>query len=345
MLYFWRSHPGSVSLDIDSKTYAVEAGYNLVKDNLKKAGLNASVSSSRAFPTIYRIKYELTSLPLISIIIPNKDHYSDLKKCLDSIHTKTTYSNYEIIVVDNNSTDAQTLRYVTEMGKNGIIKLLHWNDTFNFAAINNYAVQNSNGEFVVLLNNDTEVISPEWLEEMLMYAQRKDVGAVGAKLYYTDNTIQHAGIILGFGKDRVAGHSHHMFSRASVGYMGKLCYAQNVSAVTAACMMIRTECYKEVDGMDEEFKISYNDVDLCMKIRQKGYLIVFTPYAELYHYESKSRGYEDTRGKIVRLELEALRFRTKWENEIEAGDPYYNPNLTLERSDYSMKNKMEICNG
>jgi len=337
VLYYWRSHPQSVSMDISSKEYAIKAGKNAVRDSILSCGYKVEIESSKAFPTIYRLKYELSENAKVSIIIPNKNHLEDLKKCIHSIMSRTTYSNYEIVIVDNGSTDEKLFDYYRSLKENAAINVYSLDIPFNYSKLNNFAVSKATGEYFVFLNNDTEVNTPEWLEEMLMYVQREDVAAAGAMLYYPDQTIQHAGVILGLGQDRIAGHPFHRYQRGHIGYMGRLCYAQDMSAVTAACMMVKASVYRELGGFDEDFQVAYNDVDLCMRIRQAGYLIVWTPYAELYHYESKSRGYEDSPEKRKRFEEEAQRFRNRWAKELAAGDPYYNPNLTLDRGDFSLK--------
>lgn len=215
--------------------------------------------------------------------------------------------------------------------------MITYKGVFNYSAVNNLGVSNARGEYVLLLNNDTQVITVNWMEELLMYAQREDVGAVGAKLYYGDKTIQHAGVVLGLGAHRTAGHSHYGQHRDNLGYMGRLCYAQNVSAVTGACLLVKKELFLEVGGLDEGFAVSLNDVDFCIKLRQKGYLNVFTPFAELYHFESRSRGLDDQGEKAERYNRESEKFREKWKEVLEAGDPYYNPNFSLDRSDFSLK--------
>jgi len=218
------------------------------------------------------------------------------------------------------------------------IKVCSLDIPFNYSKLYCFAAQQATGEYLILLNNDTKIITPEWMEEMLMYVQRNDVGAAGAKLYYGDDTIQHAGIIIGMGRDGVAGHAFNHQPRGAVGYMGRLCYAQNMSAVTAACMMVKASLYRELGGLDEDFAVAYNDVDFCMRIRKAGYKIVWTPYSELYHFESKSRGSDRTnKTKRKRLEAEAEKFRLRWKDELAAGDPYYNPNFSLERDDFSPK--------
>lgn len=340
VLYYWRSHPSSVAWDINSKLYAVDAGKRAVSDHIRRMGMSAKVESSIAFPTIYRIGYDLTAFPLVSIVIPNKDHYEDISRCVDSILGSSTYPNFEVVIIDNGSSDPNVLDYYKSLKEKETaakISVLSWPHNFNYAAINNFGVQFASGEQLVLLNSDTKIISPNWIEEMLMYAQRPDVGAVGAKLYYADDTIQHAGIILGLGSDRVAEHAFHKADKQNTGYMGRLYYAQNYSAVTGACVMIPRHVWEETGGLDEDFVVALHDVDLCMRIRKAGYLIVWTPYAELYHYESKSRGKEDTPEKQKRFAEEVKRFRARWEKELAAGDPYYNPNLTLNRDDFSPK--------
>ena len=292
ILYFWRCHKGSVASGIEAKTYAIKAGQKAVHDSVLRSGYDCEVTSTKICPTIYRIKYEIKIHPLVSIIIPNFDHKEDLQRCVESIIKKTTYDNYEIVIIENNSVEPSTFDYYNYLTENyNNIKVVEFKtNEFNYSKINNFGIKNSNGEYLILLNNDTTVITPEWIQEMLMYAQRKDVGAVGVKLYYPDDTIQHAGIILGLGQDRIAGHCFYRFNKNDIGYIGRLHYSQNLSAVTAACMMLSRKVFDEVKGFDEEFKVAYNDVDLCLKIRKLGYLIVFTPFAELYHYESKSRG-------------------------------------------------------
>lgn len=337
ILYFWRSHPNSVAENINSKTYAIDAGKRAVADHIKRQGMDAIVESSVAFPTIYRIRYQLMERPLISIVIPNRDHYEDISRCLESILNFSTYENFEVIVVDNGSVDPQVLRlYDSVTSQSTKVKVLHWDHPFNYSAINNYACRQANGKYLLLLNSDTQIITPDWMEEMLMYAQRHDVGVVGAKLYYADDTIQHAGVILGMGADRVAGHAFYHTDHDNVGYMGRLYYAQNYSAVTGACMMVSKELWDQLGGLDEELQVALNDVDFCMRARRAGYLVVWTPYAELYHFESKCRGAEDTPAKQARFQQEVSMFKNRWKEELEKGDPYYNPNFSLDRSDFSL---------
>ena len=337
ILYYWRSHPNSVAADIGAKTYAIDAAKRAVHDHMRDYyGIEVEVESTRAFPTIFQIKYPINGEPLISIVIPNKDHVEDLRRCITSIEKKSTWKNYEIVVVENNSVEQSIRDYYKELESDPKVKIVTYEGGFNYSKINNAGVKETKGEYLLFLNNDTEVISPDWMEQLLMYAQRKDVGAVGAKLYYADNTIQHAGVVIGLGAHRSAGHTHYKMPREHLGYMGRLCYAQDVTAVTGACLMVKKSIYEEVDGLDESFTISLNDVDLCLKIREKGYLNIFTPFAELYHYESKTRGMEEGE-KLRRYERECAHFRDKWKEQLDAGDPYYNPNFSLDYSDFTLR--------
>ncbi len=386
LMYYWRSHAGSVASGIEAKPYAVAAARGAVAQHLQKHGFeHFKIESTRAFETIFRIRYQILGNPKITIVIPNKDHVEQLRRCVDSILEKSTYDNYEILIVENNSVTPEIRRYYSELlgydydeakavrgggprtgpkdqpsprerreeredfreekgcdggilrGGDKKISVVIYQGDFNYSAVNNLAVSYAQGEYVLLLNNDTEVITVNWMEELLMYAQRRDVGAVGAKLYYADRTIQHAGVVIGLGAHRTAGHTHYRESRQNLGYMGRLCYAQNVTAVTGACLLVKKSLYLEAGGLDEGFAVSLNDVDFCLKLREKGYLNVFTPFAELYHYESLSRGADDTGDRAERYNRESERFREKWKKQLEAGDPYYNPNFSLDRSDFSLK--------
>ena len=337
ILYYWRSHKGSVASSIDAKTYAINAAKGAVADRLTRLGYkNFEIESTRAFATIFRIKYELTSHPLVSIIIPNKDHVDDLSRCVESIINLSTYDNYEIVIVENNSETAEIRTYYEEISRHPRVQVVEYKGDFNYSKINNFGVQYAKGEYLLLLNNDTEVITPDWMEELLMYAMRKDVGVVGAKLYYPDKTIQHAGIVIGLGAHRTAGHTHYRIPEANVGYMGRLCYAQDVTAVTGACMMVSKALYEELGGLDESFTVALNDVDFCLRVREKGLLNIFTPFAELYHYESKSRGSDKKDDRALRYQQESDRFRVKWADALAKGDPYYNPNFSLDHSDFTV---------
>ncbi len=338
LLYYWRSHKASVASDISAKLYCIESARGAIADHLRSCGMeHFEITSTRAFETIFRIQYQLTGYPKVSIVIANKDHAADLSRCVSSILDRSTYENYEIIVVENNSASEEIREYYEEIGKHPKVRIVAYEGGFNYSKINNFGASFAEGEFLLLLNNDTQVITVNWIEEMLMYGQRRDVGAVGAKLYYEDKTIQHAGIVLGLGAHRTAGHTHYRVNIENVGYMGRLCYAQDVSAVTGACLLVRKEWFDELGGLDESFAVALNDVDFCLRLREKGLLNVFTPFAELYHFESKSRGLDDSDERAERYNEESARFRQKWKAELEAGDPYYNPNFSLDRSDFSLR--------
>lgn len=338
LLYYWRSHAGSVASDISAKSYAIEAAKGAVAAHLTAQGFkNFEITSTKAFETIFQIKYEILGNPKVSIVIPNKDHLEDLTRCISSILERTTYDNYEIIVVENNSVSEEIFAYYKKIQENPAIRVITYEGDFNYARINNLGVSQATGEYVLLLNNDTSVITPDWIEELLMYAQRKDVGAVGAKLYYEDRTIQHAGVVLGLGAHRTAGHSHYRVDHRNLGYMGRLCYAQNVMAVTGACLMMRKSLYEELGGLDEKFAVALNDVDLCIRAWKAGRVNVFTPFAELYHYESASRGTDLAGANAERYEKESALFRERWKELLEQGDPYYNPNFSLDRSDFALR--------
>ncbi len=339
LLYYWRSHKASTASDISAKPYAIAAAKGAVADHLTRCGYkNFEIKSTRAFDTIFEIKYEILSEDKISILIPNKDHVDDLRRCIESIKERSTYENYEIVVIENNSREKATFDYYNTLQDQKKVTVVTYEGEFNYAKINNFGARRATGKYLLLLNNDTQVISMNWLEAMLMYAQRPDVGAVGAKLYYGDRTIQHAGVVIGLGAHRTAGHTHYKINYDNLGYMGKLCYAQNVSAVTGACLMVRKSIYDALGGLDEAFAVALNDVDFCLRIREKGYLNVFTPFAELYHFESASRGSDiANEQKAKRYEEESALFRERWKELLAKGDPYYNPNFSLDRSDYSLK--------
>ena len=338
VLYFWRSSSGSTATDANNKPYASASGIKAVSDSLCGCAYPAKVSLARGIPTIYRVSYKLPAeTPRVSIIVPNKNHEKDLRICIESILKKTTYPNYEIIIVENGSTESSVFRYYRKLKtENSNVRLIRWKGGFNWSAINNYAVKAASGEYLLFLNNDTEIITGDWIEEMLMHAQRPEIGVVGAMLYYPNDKIQHAGVILGL--CGVASHAFSGVDRESCGYGGKLCYAQDVSAVTGACMMMRRDIWQRVGGFDEKFPVNYNDVDFCLRVRREGFLVLWTPYAELYHFESKSRGRVDTLGKRVRLAAEIQRFCEIWKSEMGKGDPYYNPEFSLRHS-YRLRDK------
>lgn len=335
VLYHWRCHMDSTAADPSSKAYAYEAGRKAVREHYQRLGIDAKVEMTER-PGWYRSHVKVQGNPLISVIIPNKDHTDDLELCLFSMTRKSTYRNYEILIVENNSEKEETFEYYKKLpDRYPKARVLTWEKEFNYSAINNFAAKEAKGEYLLFLNNDVEILTPDWMEEMLQNCQQEDVAAVGAKLYYPDDTIQHAGVVLGFGG--IAGHIMCRASREDPGYFGRMISVQEISAVTAACMMVKKSDFDAVGGLDETFQVAFNDIDLCMKFRAAGKKIIFTPYAELYHYESKSRGLEDTPEKQFRFDKEVKRFQEKWAQQLEMGDPYYSPNLSVTEGDCSLR--------
>lgn len=334
ILYHWRVHKASTADNPASKMYAFDAGKRAIEEHLIRCRTKGTVQHTKDLG-FYRVKYEICGEPLVSIIIPNKDQSEALKKCLDSIREKTSYRNYEIIIIENNSEEPETFAFYKKIAGEKI-KVVTWEGEFNYSAINNFGVRHARGDYLLLLNNDVEIINGDWLTEMLSHCQRKEVGIVGAKLYYPDNTIQHAGIIIGIGG--VAGSVFVGLPRAFSGYLHKASIQLDLSAVTAACMLIKRSVFEQVGGLEEKLKVAFNDVDFCLRVREKGYLVVYDPYAELYHYESKTRGAEDTKEKIRRFQTEIEYMRSHWIGLLKKGDPYYNCNLSLTKWDYSLKN-------
>lgn len=334
ILYHWRVHKESTADNPMSKMYAYDAGKKAIEDHLIRCGAKAEVFHTKDLG-FYRVKYILQNSPLVSILIPNKDQADTLRQCVQSIIEKTEYPNYEIIVIENNSEEEKTFSYYNELEQNYGVKVVRWKGEFNYSAINNFGVSFAKGEYLLFLNNDIEVIDREWLGELLANCERKEVGIVGAKLYYPDDTVQHAGIVVGIGG--IAGNMFVGLKRGYTGYMHKAVIQQNLSAVTAACMLMKRHVFEEVGGFEEKLKVAFNDVDLCLKVRKAGYLVVFDPYAELYHYESKSRGAEDTPEKIRRFQSEIEFMRCRWIDILKNGDPMYNCNLSLKKWDYSLK--------
>jgi len=333
VLYHCRACVGSVAMNPESKMYAYEGGRKAIEQHIHRIGYPGKVDFIKETFS-YRIHYKIDN-PLISIIIPNMDHLTELSKCIDSILQKTTYQKFEIIVVENNSKSMEIFDYYKKISTNNRIKILYYpinNGAFNFSAINNWAVTHTQAEYILLLNNDTEVISPNWLEEMLMFAQRRDVGAVGAKLYYPNNTNQHTGLFVGL-QGHIASSYDHGKSRFESGYMHKLTMPQNYSAVTAACLMVKRSDYLCVKGLDEEvFKVGLNDIDFCLKLVELEKINVVTPFSELYHFESTSRKTDEHGSNHIRFNAESKAFRTKWRKYFESGDKYDNPNfITLYR--------------
>lgn len=339
VLYHWRISAASTAENPESKEYAFYAGKRAVEAYYEREQIPAEVSRTKAAGW-YKTTYKWDREPLVSIIIPNKDHADDLNKCIMSIEDRSTYRNYEYIIVENNSEDPETFRLYDRL-KERIpgLRVETYKDAFNYSAINNFGVTFANGNYLLFLNNDTEVINPDFMKELLGYCLRPDVGACGARLYYEDGTIQHAGVIVGLGG--LAGHAFAKTAGDDPGYMNRIGSAQDVSAVTAACMMMPREVFDEVGGFYEGMAVAFNDVDLCMKITSAGYKVVYNPAASLYHYESKSRGNEDTKAKVARFEQEVGLFRERWPEILENGDPYYNPNFTLRRTGYALREKDE----
>lgn len=336
ILYHWRTHQSSTADNPESKLYAFEAGKRAIEENLRQNGLIGEVSHTKDYG-FYRVKYPVQGEPLVSIIIPNKDAKEDLEKCIQSILEKSSYTNYEILIVENNSTGEEIFSYYKELSENSRIRLLRWKREFNYSAINNYGAKKAKGDYLLFLNNDTEVISPDWIEEMLGFCQRPDTGIVGARLYFGNNTVQHAGTVIGIGG--IAGHMFTDMPRERSGYMHKAAIIQDLSAVTAACMMVKRQVFDEVQGFEEQLSVAFNDVDFCLRVREKQYLVVYDPYVELYHYESKSRGAEDSKEKVRRFQSEIEFMRCRWETLLKKGDPYYNKNLSLVKWNYSLKPK------
>ena len=333
ILYHWRVHKESTADNPLSKMYAYEAGKKAIEAHLARCHTDGEVLQTDNLG-FYRVKYPVKGKPLVSILIPNKDQVDTLDKCLRSIEERTDYDNYEIIIIENNSTEQKTFDYYNQIC-NDKIRVVYWKKEFNYSAINNFGVDQAKGEYLLLLNNDMEVISRDWMSELLGHCQRPEVGAVGARLYYPDDTVQHAGIIIGIGG--VAGSVFVGMKRGYTGYMHRAAIQQDLSAVTAACMMIKRPVFEEAGRLEEQLKVAFNDVDLCLKIRKNGYLIVYDPYVELYHYESKTRGAEDTKEKVRRFQSEIEYMRCHWIDILKNGDPAYNPNLTLKKWDYSLK--------
>lgn len=344
ILYHWRCHQGSTAENQESKRYAFEAGKNAVQSHLERMGIRGQVSQGE-YLGLYRTTYFIEGSPLVSVLIPNKDHAEDLKRCIASLQEKSSYQNYEIIMIENNSTEEETFACYEELcNRDARIKRVDWKGHFNYSAINNFGVKHASGEYLLFLNNDTELISGDSIKEMLGICQRSDVGAVGARLYYADDTIQHAGVVLGMGG--IAGHAFAGERRSATGYCRRIICSQEMSAVTAACMMVKRSVFEEAGGFDEGLEVTFNDIDLCLKIRENGKKVVYAPAAELYHYESKSRGAENSPEKVERFHREIGRFVKRWEEVLEKGDPFYSPNLTLLKQDFSLRDrKLEPRNG
>ena len=332
ILYHWRLLPGSTSLGSEEKDYAIPAGKRAIQDYLHRKSKPAGVKYVNPG---YRVKYNVPEpCPLVSLIIPTRDKVNLLQQCISSIINKNCYSNYEIIIVDNDSKTPETRSYLEMIQKEQKVRVIRDERPFNYSALNNLAVESASGEIIGLINNDIEAITPEWMQEMISHACRPEVGAVGARLLYSDRTIQHAGVIMGIAG--VAGHAHKNLPCEQSGYFGRAALLQSFSAVTGACLFVRKKLYKEAGGLNEaNLSIAFNDIDFCLKLREKGYHNIWTPYAELYHHESMSRGTDDTPEQIKRFEKEFLYMKQHW-GDIISSDPAYSPNLTLEYEDFSL---------
>jgi GT2 family glycosyltransferase len=333
VLYHWRMHRQSTAFDTKSKTYIVEAGCKALTEHLERMRTPARVLPT-SLAGAYRVIYHLPNQPLVSILIPNHDSAAMLARCVESLG-RTSYANYELVILENNSKLSETFDYYRQIERQGNVRIVTWNKPFNYASVNNFGATKAAGDVLLFLNNDVEVINPDWLEWMVKHALRPEVGVVGAKLLYADDTIQHAGIVVGMGG--VAGHVHLRFPRDAEGYMQRLRVTHNCAAVTGACLMSRRDVFEKAGGFDESFVLAFNDVDLCLQIQALGYRVIWTPEAELYHLESKTRGYEDTPEKQARFSREYKLFVTKWGQYLKTGDPYYNPNFRLDRSDYALR--------
>ena len=336
-LYVWRAAAGSTAQTMDAKPYAIAAGERAINAHLQRVGLQGEARAIPGAPGAFQLHYELTGHPLITVMIPNKDHTDDLDRCLTSLYQNTGYDNFEVLVIENNSTDPETERYYAEIPqKFANCRVVRYQGKFNFSAINNFGAQFANGEHLLLLNNDIEVTSKDFLRELLSYSQRPDVGAVGAKLIYPDNEIQHAGVIMGINGS--AGHSHKGHPADAVGDMYRLITTQDFMAVTGACLMTKTALYREMGGLDEKkFAVAYNDVDYCLKLWQKGLLNVYTPLAQAIHYESRSRGLDTLSENAKRYEREKANFYEKYQPYIDNYDPYYNPHFTNKVENFGLR--------
>ena len=340
VLYHWRCHPGSTAANQESKMYCYEAGKRAIEDHLKRMGEDDCQVVMTEHLGFYHVIYPIREQKKVSIIIPNKDQKEILERCIESVIQKTDYKNYEIIIVENNSTTNEIFEYYKTIEQRENIRVVIWKDKFNYSAINNFGVRYANGEYLLFLNNDIEVIRENWLSEMLANVQRNEVGIVGAKLLYPDNMVQHAGVIIGMGG--IAGHPLSRHPADDCGYFAGGIIQQNLNAVTAACMFTKKEVYEKVNGFEEKLAVAFNDIDLCLKVRKAGYLIVYDPEALLYHHESISRGKEDTLEKRNRFEGEVDYMAKKWKDVLEKGDEYYNPNLSLLSGNFELKKESEM---
>ena len=337
VLYLWRRHGGSTAGGMAAKPAATAAGAAAVQAHLERVGLAGTAQPQKAHPGAYRVDYPVRGNPIVSVLIPSSDHTEDLERCLVSLYAQAGHQNLEVLVVDNNSQLPETQAYYRENAHRFPgLQVLHYPGPFNYSAINNFGAKRALGQHLLLLNNDVELLSDGFVRELLGYSQRADVGAVGALLYYPDDTVQHAGLIVGLGG--TAGVSHKGHSRGNGGDLFRLCTTQNVSAVTGAALMVKASLYAELGGLDEErFGVAFNDVDFCLRLRAQNLWNVFTPFAQGYHFESKSRGYDTEGPKKERFEREAAAFKAKWADILQKGDPFYNPHFTLKTENFAYR--------
>ncbi len=342
VLYHWRCHMNSTASDPKSKLYAFEAGERAISAHFQRTYPDISIEKIEKGVDygIYHILFRIKDEPLVSVIIPNKDHAGDLDTAIRSLYEKGNYKNLEFIVVENNSTSEETFQYYEAIQKEyPFVKVVHWEREFNYSAINNFGAKFAKGEYLFFLNNDVELINPDTVKELLGYVQREDVGIAGCRLLYADDTCQHAGVVVGFGG--IAGHTFIGLHEADNSYFHRMMTAQNYSAVTAAAMMTKKTVFEEAGGFTEELAVAFNDIDFCMKVRSLGKLVVYNPYALFHHYESKSRGLEDTPEKVERFNREIATFMKRWPDILQNGDPYYNPNLTLRKSNFALRDLLK----
>ena len=333
ILYHWRAVAGSTALAIGEKDYAVEAGLRALREHLLRMEWDATAGMVPGLP-FYRVRYATPEpAPLVSVVIPTRDRADLLAVCVDSVLERTDYPAFEIVIADNGSQEPATFALFERLTRDGRVRVVDASGPFNYSRINNQAVGESRGQIVALLNNDIEVITPDWMREMASWAAQPRIGCVGGKLYYPNDTIQHAGVILGIGG--VAGHSHKTFPRDHPGYFSRLMLAHDISAVTGACLFVRREVWDEVEGLNEALTVAFNDVDFCLRVREAGYRNVFTPVAELYHHESPSRGADDSLEKVVRFQGEIAAMTARWSSSL-SKDPFYSPNLTLVSEDFGI---------
>ena len=337
ILYHWRMHNLSTAQDPESKMYCYEAGKKAIESHYQRTGVKAKVEMMpKPYYGLYHTIYSTQDNPLVSILIPNMNHKKVLKTCIDSLYQINNYKNFEIIIIENNSTEQEIFDYYEQLQKeHDNVQIVTWKGEFNYSAINNFGAKFANGEYLLLLNNDTEMIKPDALSEMVGCCMRQEVGVVGAKLLYQDDTVQHAGVVIGF--SGYAGHVFNGIKQDEYGFMRRAIINGNYSSVTGACLMTKKSIFEEVNGLDEEFRVACNDVDYCLKVREKDYLVVYDAFSLWHHYESKSRGYDDkNKEKMWRFNQEVEKFQQKWPDILKNGDPYYNKNFKIEKAPFTL---------